>query len=63
MSKSNETWTDIPRFHSCGRKKWYQSEDDALNAAEKLLDINDDTLKTYKCNYGEHWHVGHGRER
>lgn len=46
----------------CGNKRQYDSLDDAEWALENMLDNPEvehaRRLHTYKCDYGEHWHIG-----
>jgi hypothetical protein len=42
-------------YWKCGRKSSYSSFGEAESNKTK-----NDTLSTYKCNYGDHYHLGHG---
>jgi hypothetical protein len=47
------------RRNSCGDKKRYSTLKEAQTAAWKFDRARNDTCHAYKCQFGDHFHIGH----
>ena len=68
MKVQRKTLTDkqLKKFMRCGRKVRYRSKDAAQADVDILLKqrIYDQMAPaSYLCDYGNHYHVGHSRNR
>lgn len=50
------------RERACTRKIKYSGRQVATNAATVLGWIGRPDLKAYRCEWCDHWHIGHGRQ-
>lgn len=51
---------DLNRRHESCEKKIAHPTEDAAKAAQRGM-WKQARMRTYKCEYANHWHVGHGR--
>jgi hypothetical protein len=54
-----ERWFESERARSCGRKRRYASEREALDAAYLIRMQGGEELSAYRCRFCGRWHLGH----
>jgi hypothetical protein len=47
------------RRKACESKRSYDTPEAAANQAKKARLVRDERVYSYKCEYGNHWHIGH----
>jgi hypothetical protein len=54
-----QQWFDRRRDSSCGEKRQFESEREALDAAYLIRLQGGDRLDVYHCLFCHRWHLGH----
>ncbi len=56
-----ERWFESERARSCGNKRRYESEREALDGAYLIRMQGGESLDAYRCRFCGGWHLGHSR--
>ena len=56
------TELEAQEFWECGKKNGYLNRAVADTAVKKAV-TNADRLHAYSCDWGDHWHIGHPKQR